>query len=439
MTASKRTVVPFERPAAYWRAHARRHDTPDKRPDAARMLRKALEKTGDPAIALELARIYVAMECTTAAERCLMRAVGRGGLTGEACYLIGCCALNRGEEGLAEQAFDACQRLSPGSESADLAQDALEMYPWYWEAPHRGWARSESRCAQARQALIMGRVEEAGRLARKAWKTGKSPQAALLMGAVSEPLAAIPYFAYAARHLQGQVRPRLLVAMACRSAGQEEEARRHLHLARVLCRNLGRAEDFCAACWEMGWPKEGLDLVLERLAQAPASVDDLRLKYLCLLRAGDTSGARRTLETLLDIDPDDAAGLWYRRHPEDGRLYEGRLTLLSTLGFQVNALPRRLRPGPQNRLLHWLVMALREDMDAPAVYRLAVPLWRRMPAAARRACDRQQGPLPLAVALTVLKQNGQLARAQELFRSSPGKKRLRRALKRMNLWIMQKE
>ena len=38
-------VVPFERPAAYWRAHARRHDTPDKRPAAAKMLRKALEKT----------------------------------------------------------------------------------------------------------------------------------------------------------------------------------------------------------------------------------------------------------------------------------------------------------------------------------------------------------------------------------------------------------
>ena len=412
MTSPKRTVVPFERPAAYWRA---------------------------PAIALELARIYVAMECTTAAERCLMRAVGRGGLTGEACYLIGCCALNRGEEGLAEQAFDACQRLSPGSESADLAQDALEMYPWYWEHPRRGWARSESRCAQARQALMMGRVEDARRLGRKAWDKGRSPQAALLMGAVSEPLAAVAYFTYAARHLPGQVRPRLLLAMACRGAGREAEARGHVRLARAMCRNLGQAEDFCAACWEMGWPQEGLELVLERLARAPAGVDDLRLKYLCLLRMGDTSGARRTLETLLDIDPDDAAGLWYRRHPGDDRLYEGRLTLLSTLGFQVNALPGRLRPGPLNRLLHWLVMALREDMDASTVYRLAVPLWRRMPAASRRACDRQQGPMPLAVALTVLRQNGQIGRAQELFRLAPGKKRLRRAMKRLDMWMTQKE
>ena len=44
----RRVVVPFERPAAYWLFRARRHDTPEKKPAAAKMLRKALETTGDP-------------------------------------------------------------------------------------------------------------------------------------------------------------------------------------------------------------------------------------------------------------------------------------------------------------------------------------------------------------------------------------------------------
>ena len=41
-------VVPFERPAAYWAVKARRHYTPAQLPDAARLMRKALEKRKGP-------------------------------------------------------------------------------------------------------------------------------------------------------------------------------------------------------------------------------------------------------------------------------------------------------------------------------------------------------------------------------------------------------
>ncbi|MBR1585021.1 MAG: tetratricopeptide repeat protein, partial [Clostridia bacterium] len=141
---TKRVVVPFERPAAYWKARARRHDTPDHRPAAVKLLRKALEKTGDPATALELARVYLDMDCVTAAERYLVRAVARGGLSGSACYLMGRCALSRGDDALAEEAFDACQRLYPDGACADLAQDLLESMPWQPPQPRvRGRARSE--------------------------------------------------------------------------------------------------------------------------------------------------------------------------------------------------------------------------------------------------------------------------------------------------------
>ena len=97
MSENRRIVVPFERPAAYWAARARRHDTPSRRGDAARLMRKALEKSDDPRLAMELYHIYADLECHTAAERCLAAALSKGGLTGEICFGIGCCALNRGD------------------------------------------------------------------------------------------------------------------------------------------------------------------------------------------------------------------------------------------------------------------------------------------------------------------------------------------------------
>ena len=66
MNQGKKTVVPFERPAAYWAVRARRHYHPEQLPDAARFMRKALEKSGDTGLALELAQIYSAMGCYTA-------------------------------------------------------------------------------------------------------------------------------------------------------------------------------------------------------------------------------------------------------------------------------------------------------------------------------------------------------------------------------------
>ncbi len=135
MTRKRTNVVPFERPAAYWAGKARKHYIPSQLPDAARLLRKALEKSGDISLALELSEIYSAMECYTAAERCLIRCFARLGMTGSLCYAIGCCALNRGDESLAEQALDQSLRLEPDGYYAERAQEMLENYPWHWDAP----------------------------------------------------------------------------------------------------------------------------------------------------------------------------------------------------------------------------------------------------------------------------------------------------------------
>ena len=290
MNVTRRTVVPFQRPAAYWAARARRHYTPSSLPDAARLMRKALEESGDGATALELAQIYGSMGCFTAAERTLVKAVFRGGLTGGACYLIGCCALNRDEEALGERALEMSLRLDPDGPYADRAQDMLEDYPWEdWIDPPRA-ARSRVLCFRARQALLENDPKRALALSQKAWARGKSPDAALLIGTLLHtPQAAIPYLSYAAHHMPGQVKPRLLLALRCAQAGRRKDARRHLALAQLLCKSISQAEQFCETAWQANFPDLALNLCRARLAQCPASADYLRLKYLSLLHAGDAA------------------------------------------------------------------------------------------------------------------------------------------------------
>lgn len=433
MSEKRRTVVPFERPAAYWATRARRHYAPSRLPDAARLMRKALEKSGDGNMALELSQIYGGMGCFTAAERALVKAVFQNGLTGGACYLIACCALNRDEEELGERALEMSLRLDPDGPYADQAQDMLEEYPWQdWNDPPRG-ARGRSLCFRARQALMENDPRRALALAQKAWARGKSPDAALLMGVLlNTPQASLPYLTYAAHHMPGRVKPHLLLALNYARAGRREDARRRLLLARLLCTSVSQAEQYCETAWQAGFPDLALDLCRALLAQSPASADYLRLKYLSLLHAGDEAGARRALATLLEIDPDDASALWYSRHPEDRRLFPGRLLHLGVLAARLGPPPERLRAGPLNRLLHLLVMALRDRVDTETIYRLAPPLWRRLSPAEKRACDDRTSPAPLAIALCLLLRTGQEEEARRLYAASPNKKRIGRLLRKLD-------
>lgn len=430
MNKAGRNIVPFERPAAYWATRARRHYTPAKLPDAALLMRKALEKSGDPALALELARIYGAMDCPTAAERNLLRAVARGGLTADACFVIASCALARDQEELAENALEACLRLDPDGAYADQAQEILETHSWPgYDTPPR-CARSEALCRRARAALAAGQIREAQTLTKRAWKKGKTWRAAVLMGSLQQsPQASLPYFSFAARHCPGQMQPRLLLAHACFLSGDISAAQRHLALARLMADGISQAERYCMACWQMGMPKEALSLCKERLEHSPASVDYLRLKYLSLRQCGDAEGARRALSTLLELDPDDAGGIWYRRHPEDQRMYAGQLMLLPALAAQVAMVPGRLQRGPLNRTLHMLVLMLQDSLTPEQIYRAIPPLWRHLSRAQRAACDeRRDGHWPLVLSAYALIRSGKPLDAAALLAAAPGKKRARRAV-----------
>jgi len=428
-------VVPFERPAAYWAVRARRHHAPDRQPDAARLLRKALEKSGDPGIALELSTLYGNMDCYTAAERYLLRAAVTGGLTGEVCFGIACCALNRGEEALGEEALDQCLRLDPDGRYAERAQDILETYPWTYDAPPPGRARSDVLCHRAREALAAGRRADALVLSRRAWEKGPTAEAAWLLGALLPPDASVPYLRRGLRMSADKPEGYFFLADAYARQGKREKARAVLGRALALCDTLRRCEGFCEAAWRAGCPDLALQAAEDKLRRLPLSADYLRLKYLCLRRLGDGDQAARALEALLEIDPDDAAGLWYRRHPEQAQTDMGSGAMLAALGGMVYALPARLRPGRLNRLLHMLTMMLAGQVEIPLIYRAAPPLWRRLSPGEKRALDERRSPhLTGAFAVLLLLSAGKAGQAAQLLLSAPGRKRILRQTRRMIRW-----
>lgn len=428
---TRRTVVPFDRSAAYWAARARRHYTPAKLPDAARLMRKALETSGDGAVALELAEIYSGMECETAAERCLLKAIAREGLTGGACCAAARCAFARGDEGLAEAALELCLRLDPEGPYADQAQWLLENHPWEDDPLPPRCARSDTLCRRGRAALLEGDMERARSLAWQAWAKGRFADSALLFASFLRlPQARLPYLAFAAKRRPESLPALLMLAQCSQQAGAARQARLQMLHARALCETVAQGEAYCAAAWAMQQPELALSLCAEALGRAPASVEYLRLKYLSLRRMGDQAGAQRALQTLLDVDPDDAAGLWYRRHPEDLRLYAPRMMLFSALASQIySAVPPR-KTGPLNRTLHLLVISLQDSLTSETIYRLVPPLWRRMRPSERAACDRREPRALLCLSAYALARAGRTESAASLIAAAPGRKRILRTVRR---------
>ena len=430
MTEKRTNVVPFERSAAYWAVKARKHFSPSQLPDAARMMRKALEKSGDAGLALELSEIYAGMGCYTAAERCLIRFSFRQGLTGSLCYAVGCCALNRGDEELGERALDQSLRLDPDGPYAEHAQDLLENYPWQWDPRLPRCARSETLCDRSWRAAD---PDEALALAKKAWEKGRCARTALRLGMLLPPGEAVPVLRYACRNRPLSFRPRLLLANALFLSGNAPRARANMLTARKLIRTVTDAEAYCQAAWGMGWAREALRLASEKLEKNPGSVEYLRLKYLSLARIpGEEAAAKRTLETLLEADPDDAWAKYCRRHPEEKDLDPNRGAMLSALGSLIFALPERLRRGMLNRTLHLLVMTLNGIIDADAVYRAAMPLWRGLTPAQRRAFDDwNDRTVPTALAIFLLASAGRFSSAQRLMDASPKRKRVIRTVNQL--------
>jgi tetratricopeptide (TPR) repeat protein len=433
MTRTRTNVVPFERPASYWAVKARRHDKPAQLQDAARLMRKALEKSGDSTLALELSQIYARMHCYTASERYLMRACAREGLTGPVCFLAGCAALNRGEEELGERAIDLSLRVDPDGPCSEQAQEVLESYPWRQTPWRPRCSRGENLCRRAGYALAAGRNEEALALAKRAWKRAHTPEIALQLGALLPPRRGMILLTYAARRVGAPFRAFLLLARACHLAGQEKQARKALSDARRLCETITDAELFCETAWSMHALREALDAVNGWLEKMPFSADYLRLKYLCLYRLGQCCEAGRVLDLLLEIDPDDVSARRFRACPEEAALTEDRYMMLSVLGSLVYASIPPRKESPLNRILHELVIGMDGLLTPQEIYLLVPPLWRAMTPAEQWVCDDRRGRFyPAMLGVCALLSANRPKDARALFERAPGKKRLLRFLRRFS-------
>ncbi len=423
-------VVPFKRPAAYWANRARLYRTPEALPDAARLTRKAWQESGDMLHAQKLAEIDLAMGSYTDALRCLLAAVSAGGLTGSACYFIGRCALEFGQEDTLQRAMDACLRLEPDGPYAENAQLYLENYPWESDETAPRCARGECLARRSKRARESGDAALAGELAQRAWEKAKTYETALLMGSIGAE-GSLGHLLFAAKKNPRDFFLRLTMIRACAVLSNREAARQQLIEAGSLCVTLTQLEQFCWTAWQTGDADLALQLLEERLRAKPVSSDFWRLKYLTLRHMQLNQEAERTLETWQELDPESPAAQRYRRFPQDLQLYGEGDAHLRKLDRILSALPRRLQPGPLNRLLHKMVVMLADSVEAQRIYDLLPPLWRRLSPAEKRICDAGEHPAHLlAIALYLMLKSGRQQEAEGLWAAAPGKKRLARLLKR---------
>lgn len=439
MKQGEKGVVPFERPAAYWTRKARKAYTPSRMPDAALMMRKALEQTGDGHVALELAAIYRSMRCISAAERYLMKAAASAGVSPELCFETGMCALERQEEIMAENALDACIRLSPGSALAHEAQDMLENYPWSYQKPEKRTARSLAMSHFARVRLQKGDVKGARERAEAAWQRGKTGEAAILHGMLQKtPGEAEPYVLHAVEKMPGQTQPLLLLSQVYMQQGKRQLAADCLARCARMSDALSQVESFCLMAWQMGFVDEALALAEEKLKLHPCSTDLLLLKYQSLLRLGQMDKAARILQTVLEIDPEDVCGLWYFKHPQANAPYVSRMMFLPILGMMTSAVRAGQKRGPLNRLLHTFAFSFREEAAAQDVYAVLIPLWRKLSAREREKLDERDPMAMTEIYLYLLLRLGMKEKLQQAMTVLTGKRRAQRRLARF-LYLTQED
>lgn len=439
MNREEKRVVPFERPASYWARKARKAYTPSRMPEAALMMRKALEQSGDSRMALEVAAIYRSMHCISAAERYLMKAAADCGVTPQLCYETGLCALERQEEAMAENALDACIRLAPGSALAHECQEILETYPWSWQPPEKRTARSLAMSHFARTRLQKGDVKGARERAQAAWQRGKTGEAAILYGMLQDtPALAEGYVQHAVEKMPGQTPPLLLLAQVYFQQGKTEMARAVMGVCSTHCRTLQQVEAFAMMAGQMGFYQEALGLAEEMLKSHPCSTDYLLIKYRMLKKLAQTEKAERVLQTILEIDPDDACGIWYARHPEEDVPYLGRMMFLPILGMMTSALRRERKTGPLNRLLHLFTFVLRQEAEAKDVYAAVVPLWRQMNAREKKKLDERDEAAVYWLYLYLLLRLGKREMLAQALACMPGRKRAERKLARY-LYLTQED
>jgi len=89
-----------------------------------------------------------------------------------------------------------------------------------------------------------------------------------------------------------------------------------------------------------------------------------------------------------------------------------------------------------NRMLHKLTMILKDTLQAPLIYQLIPPLWRRLSHTQKTAADGYENlHYTLVFCLYLLMRTGYPGKAAELLAQSPGKRRALRTVNHYLQWM----
>ena len=441
MNELNNNVVPFERPASYWVSRARKCRGRSRLPDAAKMLRQAYLSEQDDGVAVELAAAYIAMGCLSAAERVLYTVLKRSPNCAAAYYHIAMCAFLRHDERLAEDALCKCLHADAFSPYADDAQDMLNNYDWHDEPVRPRSARALAMYDQALDALEEGDTPLATeRLSKSLSHTG-TPKAFALLGELcltaGRPKEA---FAYISAALKGDMSNVTTALLWCRAV---YEATAEKQVVRLMLKALQGSLDTYAqwalyareCCATKNAPMAARALE-DAVRGAPQSTELMYILAAVMRASGDTERAKKLLDTILTIDPEDYdARVALKRMPyfsfpfERQRPYDADIAALC-------AREEITGDARFKRLVHGLTISLGGALSYGAVRKMAACAWARMNEKQRKLCDRSRDDLwPRAFNRYLRKVAGLGDARAPLYREKRGARRVRR----MELFIRAKQ
>jgi tetratricopeptide (TPR) repeat protein len=304
MEKDPRNVIPFDRPAAYWRRKAERSKSMAHYSAAAQYFTHALTKSGDPDILRGLAETYAAMGSYVASNRLYLRVLAQDPFDGKSCWGL---AANSHAQGCAQMMADALSAylyVAPYGEYADAAGDILDDTPLGPDAVGKRGMRAYTLLSQSRRHEGDGAI--AWRLAARAYALDKSAEACLALAAAAVARGAarlaLTLAGKAFRKAPQSLAARLAYAQAMHAAGNTAGCRAMLCLTAPLADNNADAAKYCVIACRTGNAGIAARFSGKRAKRMPQSADCLRLLAAALRHGGRTEEAEKQARAANRLD-----------------------------------------------------------------------------------------------------------------------------------------
>jgi tetratricopeptide (TPR) repeat protein len=415
MENNPRNVIPFDRPAAYWRRKAEHSKSMSHYAAAAQYFAHALKKSGNADIRRGLADTYAAMGSFTASNRLYLQVLAQDPFDGKSCWGLASNSYLQGQKQMMADALYTYLYVEPYGEYADAAGNILDDTPLGPDAVGKRGMRAYTLLAQCRRHTAD--AAQAWRFAARAYKLGSNAEACLaLSGAAASRKAAAIALEFAKRAFcksPNNLTCRLAYAQRLDAAGKHGACRALLFLSAPLAINDADAAVFCAAACGTGNALLAVDFTAKRSVHKPQSADCLRLLAACCRHAGQTEQAEvhelaaYRLDGLNDPEygvcwPGDSTDNPDAGYIEDPERIQGIVNALSGLtrrdaeGKTAREESMKLLEIPAHWLQYLILSGLRAADDIPSLRQaLVLPSLLAQPRAmAVRALLELGSPLP---------------------------------------------